>query len=777
MTGNDSEDGMDEIIGEFLVESYENLDQLDRDLVQLEQDPSNRACLASIFRTVHTIKGTSSFLGFRHLESLSHVGESLLSGLRDGKLSLNAETTSALLSMVDAIRGMLSSIEACGAEGDRDDQQLLDTLTRLQDPTRIVSSSKPLGAILIEATTAQPADVDKAIDIQMSGDPRHIGEILVEAGIVEPQDVVEALLVQSQSQSESKNSAVADASIRVDVGLLDRLMVLVGELVLARNQIMQFSGTGHDNAFIGASQRLNLITTELQEGVMKTRMQPIGNVWAKFPRVIRDLSISCDKQIRLEMEGRETELDRTIIEAIKDPLTHLLRNAVDHGIESPQTRLAQGKPHEGLVRLRAYHEGGHVNIEITDDGAGLDIERIKAKATANGLIRSDQLAHMTDREITNLIFLPGFSTAETVTNVSGRGVGMDVVKTNIEKIGGTIDVVTHVGTGSTFKLKIPLTLAIIPALIVTTGGQRYAIAQVSLLELVRLDPEAVRSGIEYVGDAPVYRLRGRLLPLVDLSDQLGVGKRIPSRNARSDHAKSSDSAMTLVVLQADGKEFGLVVESVNDTEEIVVKPLAKQLKGIGSYSGAAIMGDGRVALILDVLGVAQQANVLTGSNDTDAFAAEGEPALGADRQSVLVVRVGADCRAAVPLALVDRLEEIPTNSTERAGDREVVQYRGGIMALIRLGVVLGSAHDHLGAPSQDTMQVIVHRSGGRIIGLVVDEILDIVEDQIAIECSSAIPGVLGSAIIHGHVTDLLDVDAVIATCLTAPATNLMEALS
>ena len=768
------DEDVDEIVGEFLVESHENLDQLDRDLVQLERDPSDRQCLASIFRTIHTIKGTSGFLGFGRLEALTHVGESLLSRLRDGKLALDAEMTSALLAMVDAIRSILASIESSGEEGERDDQDLIETLTRLQEPSP--SGAAPIGELLVATTNAQPADVEKALDAQQAGDPRHVGEILVAQGVVEPHEVADALMVQAQA--ESSGGGLSDASIRVDVALLDKLMVLAGELVLARNQIMQLGAQGDDNSFMATSQRLNLITTELQEGIMKTRMQPIGNVWAKFPRVVRDLSVACHKQVRIEFDGRETELDRTIIEAIKDPLTHLLRNAVDHGIEAPSVRLEKGKPPEGCVRLRAFHEGGHVNIEISDDGAGLDLEQIQAKALAKGLIRPESVNSLSEREITNLIFLPGFSTAEVVTNVSGRGVGMDVVRTNIEKIGGTIDVVTQLGAGTTFKLKIPLTLAIIPALIVTSGGQRYAIPQVSLLELVRLDPETLRTSIEYVGDAPVHRLRGRLLPLVDLSDQLGIGMRIPPR-AHSDTAEPvQESMLTLVVLQSDGQEFGLVVESVSDTEEIVVKPLARQLKATGVYSGAAIMGDGRVALILDVRGVAQRAHVLAGAGEVDSGQADSDSTGAGDRQSVLIIGVGPRSRAAVPLTLVDRLEEIPASTLEMAGDGEVVQYRGGIMAIVRLGNLLGQGGPKtIESIDSELLNVIVHRSNGRIIGLVVDRVVDIVDDHFELDRSSSKPGLLGSAIIDGRVTDIVDLTTIVGSLNSSASTETLGSAS
>ncbi len=767
----------DSILKEFLIESRENLDQLDRDLVALEQDPQDPARLASIFRTIHTIKGTCGFLGLTRLEAVAHVGENLLSRLRDGVLLLDAEITTALLALVDRVREILANVEQTGTEGEGDDSALIATLTRLQEPAQPASQSRdsaataqenaatapqapetphravppPLGEVLVEIGATEPSKVLEALRQQAEGDPRHVGEILVERQELHPQDLVKALHVQ-----ETAAGSVSEGSVRVDVGLLDKLMNLVGELVLARNQILQFTATQRDTAFLGSTQRLNLITTELQEGVMKTRMQPIGNVWNRFPRVVRDLARQCGKKVRVEMEGKETELDRTIIEAIKDPLTHVVRNAVDHGIEPPAARLAAGKPAEGLLALRAYHEGGQVNIEISDDGGGIDPERIRAKALERGLITHEQAARMSERECVQLVFLPGFSTAQVVTNVSGRGVGMDVVKTNIEKIGGTVDIQSHPGQGTTLKIKIPLTLAIIPALIVTSGGDRYAIPQVNLLELVRLEGEQAQQAIEHIHGAPVYRLRGQLLPLVYLNRELGLEEPAASRDG-----------VNIVVLQADDRQFGLVVEGISDTEEIVVKPLSKQLKNISLFAGATIMGDGRVALILDVLGVAQRAGVISELRDRALGELAARPAqAGEQLQSLLVVGLGQGRRAAIPLELVARLEEIDASSIELADGAEVVQYRGRILPLVRLAEVLG--HPPCQTQGKETLQVVVYSEQDQSVGLVVDRILDIVEVPLAVERAATRPGVRGSAVIQNRVTDLVDVRGLMAETLARP---------
>ena len=775
MSDNDSD-----IVKDFLVESYENLDRLDRDLFGLEKNPKDNEALAGVFRTIHTIKGTCGFLGFNKLEKVAHVGENLLTRLRDGQLTLNPELTTALLGMVDAVRQMLGSIEASGSEGKRNDGKLIATLTRLQQlpeapakskaPTKskvapvpestaeAVASPANIGDILMQRAGVTAAEVRLAAKTQKEGDPRHMGEILVEQGAARPADVVDALRVQQSSRAQATAS---DSTIRVDVGLLDKVMNLVGELVLARNQILQFANRVQDTSFLTVSQHLNRITTELQEGVMKTRMQPIGNIWGQFPRTVRDVALGCGKEVNIEMEGKETELDKTIIEAIKDPLTHLVRNSVDHGIELPEDRVKAGKDRTGRLSLRAFHEGGQVNIEITDDGAGLNLERIRKKAVERAVITAEQAVRMTEREIFNLIFLPGFSTAEKVTNVSGRGVGLDVVKTNVEKIGGTVDVQSAMGRGTTFRVKIPLTLAIIPALVVTCGGDRYAIPQVSLIELVRLEADEVAKAIELVHGAPVYRLRGRLLPLVYLNQELKL-----AADARP--AKERDGAVNIVVLQADERQFGLVVDEINDTEEIVVKPLRKQLKTVKTFAGSSIMGDGKVALILDVLGLAQRASVVTETRDramtgkaTEAAAEAGE------KQTFLLFAGPDDSRMAIPLSTLARLEEFPVAQVEMSGNQWVTQYRGQILPLIRLSVVLEERRNKLRAlqapPAADSgpIQVLVLNHDGKSFGLVVERILDIVEDRADVKSAATRASVLYSVVIGDRVTELLDIPAIL----------------
>jgi two-component system chemotaxis sensor kinase CheA len=797
-----------DIVQDFLVESNENLDRLDRDLVGLEQNPHDKAALAGVFRTIHTIKGTCGFLGFNKLEKVAHVGENLLTLLRDGLLTLNPELTTALLGMVDAVRQMLKEIQTTGQDGANDYPELRETLTRLltpdvakarpasppphapAEPSPSVSAHEPPSAptlstespeqpsapeqrkseskrnpsrgkiddVVVDGGAARPEEIDLSLQDQGKGDAKRLGETLVSKGVTKQDEATTA-----QPTFEAKPRDAAAESIRVGVSVLDKLMTLVGELVLARNQLLQISNTVDDTSLQAVSQRMNLIATELQEQVMKTRMQPIGNIWGQFPRTVRDVALGCGKEVAIEMEGKETELDKTIIEAIKDPLTHLVRNSVDHGIELPEARVQVGKHRVGRLILRAFHEGGQVNIEITDDGAGLKADRIRQKALDRGIITAEQAGRMSEREVFNLIFLPGFSTAEKVTNVSGRGVGMDVVKTNVEKIGGTVDVQSIPGAGTTVRVKIPLTLAIIPALVVTCGGDRYAIPQVSLLELVRIKSEEVGKSIELVHGAPVYRLRGRLLPLVYLSRELKL-----AADARP--AAEQDGAVNIVVLQADGRQFGLVVDQINDTEEIVVKPLRKQLKTVKTFAGSSIMGDGKVALILDVLGLAQRASVITETRDRALAAKTIEAAdTAAEKQTFLLFAGPGDSRMAIPLSTLARLEEFPVTQVEMSGSQWVTQYCGKIMPLVRLSVVLEERRNRLRAlqvpPTVDSppLQVLVLNHEGRSFGLVVEQILDIIEDRADVRSAATRPLVLYSVVIGERVTELLDIPAILRT--------------
>ena len=791
---------VDDLIREFLAESNENLDRVDTELVKLEAEPGSDELLASIFRGIHSIKGACGFLGFKKLQALAHAGENLLSKLRDGAIVLTPEISSALLSTVDGIRQMLASISSTGQDGEEAFSDLIETLQRLHPSTAVAppvvpasaSTIRPasvpaplavpdppaassvvvargkkerfqpqpgkLGAALIESKRITPHDLSRALKAQEAGDSRPVGEILVAAGAVSAAEVADAL----RALDESRSQTAEDSTIRVNVTLLDRLMNLVGELVLARNQIMQYASQQDDTGFLATIQQLNLVTSELREGVMKTRMQPISRLFDKVPRVVRDVSVACGKQVRIETDGKNTELDRTLLEAINDPLTHLVRNAIDHGIELPERRVELGKPAEGVLTLRALHEGGQVTIEIADDGAGIDAERIRKKAVERGAITAEQAARMSPTESLNLIFLPGVSTAERVTNVSGRGVGMDVVRTNIERVGGSVEIQTRLDVGTTFKVKVPLTLAIVPALIVRSGEKCFAIPQVNLVELVRL--ENARKGIEFVHQTSVYRLRGRLLPLVHLNRELKLAR---------DGPFSAGEAVNIVVLQVDNRRFGLVVDQVLDAEEIVVKPLSKHLKGIHAYAGATIMGDGKLALILDVLGIAFVAGITA---DTNEVAIKEEIAetqtIADDRQKFVLFCGPGDARMALSLSSLARLEEIPVARIEHSGERLVVQYRGQILPLVRVSEILPSrVRSIYGSGDSEnpaTVPVIVVNNAGHSFGLVVDRILDIVEQAVAVRAPATRPGILCSTVIADHVTELIDIPAIWQTIAQLP---------
>ncbi len=779
---------MDEVVKEFLIESHENLNQLDHDLIELEKDPHSKDLLGSVFRTIHSIKGVSGFLDFPKLEALTHAAEELLSKLRDGQKVLNQAITSVLLATVDSVRQMLAKIEADGNDGDQDYAELIARLAELCNqetsdeaadaaPTPeapapeieppVVAQPEAVAVEPVQAVDAAPeAPKKKPKAIRKPKAPRV--EESAAAPMVQAIEEIHAVSAAvppttpaaphpdapaREDNHEAATSAAADSSIRVNVNLLDKVMNLVGELVLVRNQILQFSLRSQESTFLGTSQRLNLITSELQEGIMKTRMQPIGNIWSKFPRIARDLALACGKQVRIEMEGEETELDKTLIEAIRDPLTHIVRNSIDHGIELPAQRLAAGKPAEGTLSLRALHESGQVIIEVVDDGAGIDVERVRAKALEKGLITPDQAARMGESEALKLLFLPGFSTAQKITNISGRGVGMDVVKTNIERIGGTVDMHSTQGQGTRLRIKIPLTLAIIPALIVTCAGDRYAIPQISLIELVGLEADEKAHKIELIHGAPVYRLRGNLLPLVYLHEVL----KMPPPATDGDAASR---ASHIVVLQVAEQQFGLVVDQVSDTEEIVVKPLGKQFKGVSAFAGATIMGDGRVALIVDVPGAAQLSGVLNFRDNARTEKQEQDAAARArsKQQRLLLCRAGSSERIAVPLALVSRLEEFAQTQIEHAAGSKVVRYRDQILPLVDLAALLGSGSSD---ETHDPLPVVVFDDGrNHRVGVVVDQIIDIVEEETYATQLSSRPGLLGSAVVTEKATDFLDLRAV-----------------
>jgi len=718
---------VDDLTREFLLESQEGLDRMERCLTDLETRPGDAELIAEIFRSVHTIKGTTGFLGFSRLEALSHTGENLLGLLREGELTVSPSIISGLLALLDRLRGILRAIEETGGEGDgaHDDSAMIAQLKALQEPSAVAAESALEEVAVAAAPAASPGK--RRRPGRRSHSPSQgasLPELPEEAG--PPRDdegsprAPEARPNAAASMEETDPrparptkepppaqetpaaSATADSTLRVDVELLNRMMNLVGELVLTRNQILQ--ATSADASFSLLGRRLDMVTADLRESVMKARMQPVSYVFSRFPRLVRDLSLSLNKRVRLDMEGQETELDKSLLEAIRDPLTHSIRNAIDHGIESAEARLAAGKPAEGVVRLRACHEGSHVIVEVHDDGAGMRIERIREKAVERGLIAAQRAEQMNEREILQLIFLPGFSTAAAVTSVSGRGVGMDVVRTNVEKIGGKVEVESRAGKGTILRLRIPLTLAIIPALIVRSRGQNFALPQSSLTELVHLSTGQSDSRMEWLENAALYRLRGHLLPLVFLDRLLQQAPR------------DASAPCDIAILNADGRRFGLVIDGLADPEEIVVKPLAAVLREIGYYAGATILGNGEMALILNPGAIAQHANVgFTGEFEQS----QADVRQAGQRDYLIVATEGR--RAALPLETVVRIERIPQSRIERAGSRPVLRFEGTLLPLDdAAGFLAGSASN----PDAQTT-VVVCRDGGRQVGMTVSEVLDV----------------------------------------------------
>ena len=759
---------MDDLLREFLTETNESLDVVDVELVKFEQDPNDKKILDNIFRLVHTIKGTCGFLGLPRLEALAHAAETLMGKFRDG-MPVTGEAVTLILSTIDRLKEVLGDLEAQETEPEGSDSDLISQLeemsekgTKAPEPQAKSTAGELVPQILERALRPGEVSLDElerafretevevevAVAAEKAPEPAPAAAAVIEAPKVEvpkveaPKPAAKAAKAEKPARGEhadDSESKIAAQSIRVNVDTLEQLMTMVSELVLTRNQLLEIVRRHEESEFKVPLQRLSNVTAELQEGVMKTRMQPIGNAWQKLPRIVRDLSSELGKQIELEMLGAETELDRQVLDMIKDPLTHMVRNSADHGLETPDMRRAAGKPEKGTIRLSAYHEGGHIIIAIADDGRGLNTERIKAKAISNGMVSESDAEKLSESQIHKFIMAPGFSTAAAVTSVSGRGVGMDVVKTNIDAIGGTIDLKSVEGEGSTFIIKIPLTLAIVSALIVEAGGDRFAIPQIAVVELVRAQSNSEHR-IERIKDTPVLRLRNKLLPLVHLKKILGMDV----------NAEVAENGF-IVVTQVGPQTFGIVVDGVFHTEEIVVKPMSSKLRHIGMFSGNTILGDGSVIMIIDPNGIASA----VGSTAPAATAGEDEAevarrASNDDKVSLLVFRAGSSEPKAVPLSLVTRLEEIDANKIEFSNGRHLVQYRGALMPLIPVG------HD-VNVRSEGSQPLLVFSDAGRSMGLVVDEIVDIVEDRLNIEVTSETAGVVGSAVIRGQATEVLDV--------------------
>ncbi len=754
--------GMDSIVAEFLAESFENLDLLDQDLVSLEKHPDDREVFARIFRTIHTIKGTCGFLAFQKLEAVAHVGESLLARLRDGSLSLRPEITTDLLVMIDAVRTILANIDRTGNEGETNYTDLIARLQAFETSEKSIGTADPASAPASPAaggstakkktpaakkTTSRPAKTTAATKGKGPRSTRPTNAAPPPAADPESSDGSETLELTSLP-------AAVESNIRVDVRVLDHLMNLVGELVLARNQLVQRLAGGNDTRLASSAQRLDSITGELQEAVMRTRMQPIRSIWQKLPRFVRDLAHNFGKEVEIEMEGEETDLDKSVIEAIKGSLLHLVRNSVDHGIEAPDVREAQGKPRAGTLRLRAHHEGGNVVIEVRDDGRGLDRQRILERAVAAGLVDQEKAEGLPTREIESFVFQPGFSTAAKVTNISGRGVGLDVVRANVESLGGSIELQSEAGESTTFRLKIPLTLAIVTVLLSSAGKHRIAIPQASVVELVRLDGSGEGLGIEDLNGVPVYRLRGKLLPLVYLNHELDITREAPAT-----------STVNIVVLQGDDRRFGLIVDSIEDSQEIVVKPLGHLLAGV-PFAGATILGDGQIALILDVFRLGLAAGVVSETR-AHSIASQVSSAV-AERQHkarLVALQGPGDERMAIDFEAVTRLEHFSRAAIEWVGDRQVVQYGELILQLIDLQSALPErrerARDSVVSLDDQTVPVVVCTVNGRLVGLIAHRIIDIVEESLKARKAGSREGVRACAVIQDRVTEILDLEKVV----------------
>src|ERR1700716_1017404 len=739
---------MDDLLREFLTETNESLDTVDNQLVRFEQDPNNAKILDNIFRLVHTIKGTCGFLGLPRLEALAHAAETLMGKFRDG-MPVTGEAVTLILGSIDRIKEILAGLESTQAEPEGGDADLIDALHAMVERGMAAMAAAPAEP-QIEQGTLTFQVLERALrpgEVSLDDLERAFRETATEVAppiaavkeIAAPKAAAKLAVKKAFAEPETADAdRVANQSIRVAVDTLEHLMTMVSELVLTRNQLLEISRRHQDTEFKVPLQRLSNGTAELPEGVMKTRMQPIGNAWQKLPRIVRDLSGELGKQIELEMHGADTELDRQVLDLIKAPLPHMVRNSADHGLETPAERAAAGKPEQGTIRLSAYHEGGHIIIRIADNGRGLNTERIKAKAVSSGLVSEAELDKMTEAQIHKFIFAPGFSTAAAITSVSGRGVGMDVVRTNIAQIGGTSDIKSVAGEGSSVTIKIPLTLAIVSALIVEAGGDRFAIPQLSVVELVRARANSEHR-IERIKDTAVLRLRNKLLPLMHLKKLLKI----------DDGSSSDPENGFIVVTQVGNQTFGIVVDGVFHTEEIVVKPMSTKLRHIDMFSGNTILGDGAVIMIIDPNGIAKAlgASGAAAHEIVDENAAMRASA-AEQLTSLLVFRAGSSQPKAVPLGLVTRLEEIATDKIELSNGRYMVQYRDQLMPLVQKA---GGSVQTSGA-----QQILVFADDGRSMGLVVDEIIDIVEERLHIEVAGSQEGIFGSAVIKGHATEVID---------------------
>jgi two-component system chemotaxis sensor kinase CheA len=743
----------EEIVQAFLEESRENLDRLDRDLVVLETRPDDPDLLAQVYRAVHTIKGTCGFLGFHRLEALTHGGEDLLDALRSGTLQLDVNITTSMLALIDAVRAVLERIEATGEEGEEANTEVIAALAAHLAP-QLLADLAP------EPPAAEPPAVESPAgatppaaepEAQVNEAPDELSESSAQelpraAGSGGAADAVAPRAVRT---------AAHESSVRVDVGVLDTLMDLVGELVLARSRIGHIAGAQDEGPLVLPYRQLVRVTAEIQENVMQARLQPVGAVTGKFPRIARDLAASMQKRIRVELEGEDVGVDRAVNEALRDALLHLVRNTVDHGIESPAERIAAGKDPEGCLRIAASHAGGRVHVELSDDGRGADPERLAARAVSAGLLTREEADALSASSALQLMFLPGLSTKEEITTVSGRGVGMDAVRANLDQLGASIEVSSEIGQGTRFRINVPLTLAILPTVLIWSAGERYALPQIYVREVVHLERDEVSNTVDEVDGARIHRLRGRLLPLVVLREHL--------------HVTSTDAApedLTIVVVEIDGKSFGIVVDAVGETIDAVVKTLTQATRSIAMFAGVTILSDGRPALIVDLDGLATAAGLVTSTTDD---AAPAEVSEDADGRRLLLATVTGGAHVAVPLSAVQRLEHFPREQLQRSRGGDVVEYGDAILPLVQVAELLPC---HTVADASAALQtgghvptIVCHSSAGPI-GLVVERIEDVVAEP-GDPSEPTDRGVETRLVIEQRVTELLDVEAVLATADTA----------
>jgi two-component system chemotaxis sensor kinase CheA len=711
----------DEILAEFILEAREIIDRLDVDFVRLEEDPGDQALIGNIFRGLHTLKGSSGFFSLKRLEKLSHAGESLLGKIRAGQAKLDFDKSTSLLEMNDILRQIIEGVEASHVEPAGDDQELINALLGL-------SQSEKVSPVEINAAAVEG----------------EVPDAQIQEGFVDVVDPPEIAFTSTSGQE-------VVVPVKINPEVLDKLMNIASEMVLARNRLLPFSQQSSDKLFTSAVRSIDLLTLELQERMMKMRMQPIFHIWDKFPRLVRDVAAECGKKVRLLQEGAETELDRILLDSIRDPLVHLIRNSIDHSIESPEVRLEKGKSELAYLVLRAAHQNGTVIVEVIDDGAGIDYERVRQRAIYRGLISVEKAHALNHKELIDLIFLPGFSTRETVTNLSGRGVGMDVVKNNIENIGGSIEITSIPNEGTHVKLKIPLTLAILPTLFVRCADEIFLIPQNRILELVRFAPNQPNNGIEDFYGTPTFRLRDKLIPLLFLNEQL---------NLTSAPLKSNQK-LFIAVLNFNGTLFGLVVEEVLNIQDIVIKPLGDLLRDMSNFAGATIMGNGEVALILDVDGIARKSGLIERLQANPIRQEERYATPVIEMISVLLFEIPGLHKIALPLDAIDHIIKLDSEKIQQNGSREVVYFNEQLMDLVRLNqYVSGGAREPQMHHSRPPVLTCQYRD--RLYGLVVKQVTDIIKVPAKLhELSTSQRGLRGCIIYNDQVINVLDLEEVL----------------